>query len=268
MTAKVVASARSAERALTYVEALKAGGVAGEAIRVVVAPAAGPVGAVGGMGDSGGAGAGEWMGDAAGLLLCGGADIAPERYGDKALAAAGLELEPARDALEWDLLAAARDRGIPVWGVCRGFQLLNVFLGGSLWQDLPLQRPSGVAHELVAPRDLLAHEARLLAPQAPLGERLAAAGGPPLVNSLHHQGVRRLAPGLLAVAAAPDGLVEAAVLDAGEGSWWVRGVQWHPENLLALAEQRELWRDFAVAVAAFAGGGARTPAVAAATARS
>ncbi len=244
MTRTVVVSATSAARAVPYVEALKAGGVAAEAIRVVTvealaAPAEDPAAA-----------AGEWIGGAGGLVLCGGADIEPRRYGEEPLAGAGLELLPGRDALEWELLVAARDRRVPVWGICRGFQMLNVFLGGSLWQDLPLQRPGTVPHDLGSPPDLLAHEVSVLAPRTPLGERLVAAGSPPLVNSRHHQGVKRLAPGLLAVAAAPDGLVEAAVLAgaAGDGSWWLRGVEWHPENLLELAEQLLLWRDFAAAV--------------------
>jgi putative glutamine amidotransferase len=114
-----------------------------------------------------------------------------------------------------------------------------------------------------APPDLPVHGLRVLAPEAPLGARLAAAGPAPLVNSRHHQGVKRLGDGLLAVAAAEDGLIEAAVLGggpagtsaAGAGAadgdgWWVRGVEWHPENLLALPEQLALWHDFAVALRA------------------
>lgn len=268
--ARVVVSASSEDRAAPYVAALVAGGVPAEAIQVVE-PAPDGAGSSGGVGGRGRAGA-ELLGEAAGLLLCGGADVAPWRYGEEPLAAAGLEVLPARDELEWDLLEAARARRVPVWGVCRGFQVLNVFLGGTLWQDLPLQRPSAVPHECASPPDLLSHEVRVLAPDAPLAERLAAAGGRPLVNSRHHQAVRRLAPGLLAVAAAPDGMVEAAVLTGGAqptavwtggaqapavpggaadpGAWWVRGVQWHPENLLELGEQLELWRDFAAAAAA------------------
>jgi putative glutamine amidotransferase len=256
----VLVSATSAERAVPYVEALKAGGVAAEAIRVVTAQAMGAGGTAAAAGFSASQPAGraavrEWIGGAGGLLLCGGADIEPWRYGEEPVAAAGLELLPGRDALEWELLAAARDRRLPVWGVCRGFQMLNVFLGGSLWQDLPMQRPGTVPHDLGSPPDLLSHEVCVLAPRAPLGERLAAAGSRPLVNSRHHQGIRRLAPGLLAVAAAPDGLIEAAVL-TDDGFWWLRGVEWHPENLLELGEQLALWRDFAAAVAGFASQGA------------
>jgi putative glutamine amidotransferase len=192
-------------------------------------------------------------------VLCGGADVDPRRYGEELLPGAGVEPLPQRDALEWELLAAARDRRLPVWCICRGFQVLNVFFGGSLWQDLALQRPTAVAHDPdEVPHDLPVHALRVLAPAAPLGARLAAAGPAPRVNSRHHQGVKRLGDGLLAVAAAEDGLIEAAVLGGGPGEpaadgaggdgWWVRGVEWHPENLLTLPEQLALWRDFAAAL--------------------
>ena len=276
MSGEVLVSAATAARAVPYVAALVAGGVPGEAIRVVTpaAPARAAAAAV----------AAELVAGAAGLLLCGGSDVEPWRYGEAALPAAGLELAPERDALEWELLAAAREQRLPVFGICRGFQVLNVFLGGSLWQDLPSQRPGAVAHEMGQPPDLLAHAVRVLAPQAPLGERLAGAAQPPLVNSRHHQGVKRLGAGLLAVAEAPDGLIEAAILGdggergqggergdrgeggaAGDGGWWVRGVEWHPENLLHLAEQLALWQDFAAALGVHGPRGAgRRPAMAAA----
>lgn len=283
MGRRVLVSAATVARAAPYVEALAAAGLPAASVLVVTPGAS--------------AGAGELAAGAAALVLCGGSDVDPCRYGEEPLPGAGVEVAPERDALEWELLAAARERRLPVWGICRGFQVINVFLGGSLWQDLPLQLPGDVAHDPEAPPEALAHSLRVLAPEAPLGERLAAAGPGPLVNSRHHQGVKRLGAGLVAVAAAPDGLIEAAVLGngatwadggggrasagatpaaastasavegasggaAGAGSpgtagfpgmpprdgWWVRGVEWHPENLLALPEQLALWRDFAAAV--------------------
>jgi putative glutamine amidotransferase len=251
MSGAVLVSAATAARAVPYVEALTAAGVPAGSIRVVTPSAVED--------------AGELAAAATALVLCGGSDVDPRRYGEEPLPGAGVEVEPERDALEWELLAAARGRRLPVWGICRGFQLLNVFLGGSLWQDLPLQRPADVIHDPEAPPERLAHPLCVLAEQAPLGERLAAAGPSPRVNSRHHQGVNRLGAGLLAVAAAPDGLIEAAVLAAGaagtagaagagtpaapaDDGWWVRGVEWHPENLLALPEQLQLWRDFAAAI--------------------
>ncbi len=273
-TGTVLVSAATAAKAAPYVAALTVAGVPGESIRVVTPAGTAPDVA-------------ELAAGAAGLLLCGGADVDPRRYGEEPLPGAGVEPVPERDALEWELLAAARDRRLPVWAICRGFQVLNVFFGGSLWQDLPLQRqatsaetgdsPSSavvaaVVHDPDGPPDLLIHAVRVLAPEAPIGERLAAAGPAPRVNSRHHQGVRRLGDGLLAVAASEDGLIEAAVLaggfsggrgaggaaggnrghgDAGAvgaNGWWVRGVEWHPENLLALPEQLALWHDFAAAL--------------------
>ncbi len=299
----VLVAASSAQRAVPYVTALAAGGIPMESIRVVAA-AGGSASA--GVAATPGSGAGaappapiagphqaiavaaaglehtvaELAAGAAGLVLCGGDDVEPRRYGEEPLPGAGVEAVPERDALEWELLAAARARRLPVWAICRGFQVLNVFLGGSLWQDLQLQRPSAVAHDPGPPNDRLAHSVRVLAPETPLGERLAASGASggggaggadgaadaggtggalPRVNSRHHQGIKRLGDGLVAVAAAEDGLIEAAVLgdgaggggmplDGSAGGWWVRGVEWHPENLLALPEQLALWSDFAAAV--------------------
>lgn len=247
---RIVVSAATEARAVPYLAALAAAGLPSDALLVVTPETTAATASV----DSLFAGRGAGI---AGLVLCGGADVAPERYGEAPAAGAGLHVVAERDDLEWRLLGAAREHRVPVWGVCRGFQLLNVFLGGSLWQDLPMQRPGAAAHDREVPPDLLAHAIEVVEPLAPLGRQLARplahGGGAPLVNSRHHQGIKRLAPGLLAVAAAPDGLIEAAIgLDGADSAddaaaWWVRGVQWHPENLLALPEQLELWRDFASA---------------------
>jgi putative glutamine amidotransferase len=274
----VLVSATTEQKAAPYVAALTAAGVPGESIRVVL-PA--------GTATTTAAKAGELAAGAAGLVLCGGADVDPRRYGEETLAGAGVKALPERDALEWELLAAARQRRLPVWAICRGFQVLNVFFGGSLWQDLQLQRrarsaatgdrrsrgrPTAIVHDPdETPHDQPVHALRVLLPETPLGARLAAAGPAPRVNSRHHQGVKRLGDGLLAVAAAEDGLIEAAVLAGGEpggpaaagtpgtvaapaadghDAWWVRGVEWHPENLLALPEQLALWHDFAAALRA------------------
>lgn len=180
---------------------------------------------------------------ASGLVLCGGVDVAPELYGEQVLNDT-VEVFPERDAMEWALLEGAREAQVPVWGVCRGLQVLNVFLGGSLWQDLPSQHPTDIPHSADNPKDLLVHTVTVLEPQRPLGEILAKETA--WVNSRHHQAVKRLADGLVSVAEAPDGLVEAFVLDRPD--WWVRAVQWHPENLIAHAQHRALWEDFVRAV--------------------
>jgi putative glutamine amidotransferase len=223
------------EKAAAYVEALKAVGVTAEEIQVVT-----PAGlAEAGVTDPGR----ELVPGAAGLVLCGGLDVDPARYGEEVLPDGDVEIDPLRDAMEWDLLAAARAARLPVWAVCRGHQLLNVFLGGSLWQDLPSQRPSGIEHSITEPPDSIAHGLRVLDAGTALGEVLSRET--PRVNSRHHQAVKRLAPGLVSVAESPDGLIEAMELAGDEGArWWVRAVQWHPENLVAMAQQRALWEDF------------------------
>ena len=222
----ILVSTASDERAAPYLEALQAVGVPGDRIRVVTPSSEIPLR--------------ELAAGAQGLVLCGGIDVAPERYGEEVLPHANVEISPERDAMEWNLLDAAREANVPVWGVCRGFQVLNVYLGGSLWQDLPTQFPSQIDHSVSDTPDVLAHTVHVIEPEAPLGERLTREV--PRVNSRHHQAVKRLGEGLVPVALSPDGLVEAAFLD-GDG-WWVRGVQWHPENLIALAQQRALWLDF------------------------
>jgi putative glutamine amidotransferase len=235
----VVVSASSEERVAPYVAALRAAGIAAERIAVVTPDDAMYAG------DRGTAAAREAIAGAAGLVLAGGVDVDPARYGEAPLEGGGLELRPERDALEWELLAGARDRRVATFCVCRGLQVANVFLGGSLYQDIPSQLPGAIGHEVATPVDSLAHAVEPTGATTALGRRLA--GALRLVNSRHHQALKRLGAGLVAAAVSRDGLVEAAELPAGEG-WWLRGVQWHPENLIALAEQRVLWDDFAAAL--------------------
>ena len=216
------------EWAAPYVEALTSLGVPEAAIQVVSPLSEVPLR--------------DLAAQAGGLILCGGLDVDPARYGESRLPDANVEVNPDRDRLEWDLLDLARERRLPVWGICRGIQVLNVYLGGTLWQDVPSQVPGAVDHSLREPLDLLAHPVEVIEPDAPIGERLVRDADDARVNSRHHQAIRRPADGFVPVALSPDGLVEAAVLDRGD--WWVRAVQWHPENLVALAPQRALWNDF------------------------
>lgn len=225
----ILLSTSREERAAPYLAALQVAGVPAERLRVMTPAALDSVG--------------EAVAGAAGLLLCGGVDVDPARYGETVLADAGVEVLPERDELEWQLLAGARERKLPVWGVCRGLQVLNVFLGGSLWQDLPRQRPGALEHSQPDPVDALVHPVQADAETA-LGDRLSQEVA--LVNSRHHQAIRQLAPGLRAAARSSDGLVEA--VEGADGGWWLRAVQWHPENLVELAQQRRLWQDFAEAV--------------------
>lgn len=182
--------------------------------------------------------------EAAGLVLCGGSDIHPRYFGEAEIPEAQLDIEEDRDEMEWEILEGAREADTPVLGVCRGAQVLNVFLGGDLWQDLPRQKPGSLLHHLSYPRDALVHTITVTAPDTWLGDLLARETA--LVNSRHHQGIRRLAPDLIAVGHAPDHLIEAVSLAGDE--WWVQAVQWHPENLVPMAQGRALWRGFAAAV--------------------
>ncbi len=161
-----------------------------------------------------------------GLLLTGGGDIAPQRYGGEPHPAV-YGLRPSRDALEIALVREAITRGKPFLGICRGVQVLNVALGGTLYEDLPSQYPHALRHRSddKTEREMLAHGVRLAA-----GSRLARLFGTEHleVNSLHHQGVRDVASGLQATAWADDGLVEALEVP---GHPFGLAVQWHPEWL-------------------------------------
>ncbi len=157
-----------------------------------------------------------------GFLLTGGQDVQPAVYGEEQLPLTG-EVCRARDAMEAGLLALALRADKPVLGICRGIQFLNAALGGTLYQDLPAQHPSEVEHHQGRPYDAPAHAVTLV-PDTPLRALLGAETLP--ANSLHHQGVRTLAPTLRAMAHAPDGLVEAVYLPDKRFVW---AVQWHPE---------------------------------------
>ncbi len=157
-----------------------------------------------------------------GFLLTGGHDVSPEFYGACRLPVCGA-CSPERDRMEAEVLRIAMRADKPVLGICRGLQFINAALGGTLWQDLPSQRPSGIEHHQRPPYDTIAHSVRLL-PRSPLAGLL---GRDELaVNSYHHQGICTLADPLEAMAVAPDGLVEA-VRHPGQRFLW--GVQWHPE---------------------------------------
>lgn len=187
-----------------------------------------------------------WMARADGLLLTGGADLQPALYGEARLLEAKLDPPVAdRDQMEWDLLSLARDHRVPVFGICRGHQTLNVFLGGALHQDIELA--TGIpGHDCFADEgwalDHLAHEIVPARTQHPLAAWLARFLRP-LVNSRHHQAVKRLGAGLELVASAPGGIVEATASRVG-ADWWLRSVQWHPENLMDHEVHRGLFEQF------------------------
>jgi putative glutamine amidotransferase len=159
--------------------------------------------------------AADYAGALDGLVLQGGADISPLAYGEQPLKPQW-EGDPMRDRYEIDLVRAFTAGGKPVLGICRGAQLINVALGGSLHQDIPAHRSDDY--------DLHAHEVRL-EPGSGLA-RLYGETGPRRVVSIHHQAIKRLAPGLVVEARAEDGVIEAV---RGTGASYVCAVQWHPE---------------------------------------
>jgi putative glutamine amidotransferase len=187
------------------------------------------------------AAAGEIIRAAGGLLLTGGEDVDPSLYGET-LHPSVSGTNPLRDATELALLAAAREQRRPVLAICRGIQLLNVALGGTLVQDLPSQRPSAIRHDQPNDRDARTHDVAIVP-----GTRLAAATGATemAVNSYHHQAVNRLASGLRVTATAPDGVIEGVELE--DPDWWLIAVQWHPEDLTTDARSwdRGIFKAFA-----------------------
>ncbi len=185
-------------------------------------------------------------GDFDGVVLGGGCDVDPSRYGEAPRPDANLELDADRDRTDFELFERARRAGTPTLAICRGLQVVNVALGGSLVQDLPSQRPEAIGHETDQSRrknrTQLDHVVRVEA-----GTRLSgiAGAGELPVNSRHHQAIDRTAPGLTVSAVAPDGVIEA--VETAEP--WMLAVQWHPENLArADAASRRLFEDFARAV--------------------
>lgn len=157
-----------------------------------------------------------------GFLFTGGHDVAPSLYGEKPLNASVVPCRQ-RDEMEVAVLKEAMGQEKTILGICRGIQLINVALGGTLYQDLPLQHPSATEHHQKPPYDVPIHEVSIL-PDTPLAallqkDRLA-------VNSYHHQAVRDLAAGLEAMAVSEDGLVEALYRPQYPFLW---AVQWHPE---------------------------------------
>jgi putative glutamine amidotransferase len=167
-----------------------------------------------------------------GLLLTGGEDVVPERYGETA-AYPSVQSVPERDAVEFQLLEWALADGLPVLAICRGIQLLNVALGGSLYQDLPSDRPGHLGHDQMRADPPGArtepHHRVSVTPGSWLADLLGQIELD--VNSLHHQGIKRLGRGLVPVARAPDGLVEGVEAAEPDRSRFLVGVQWHPEEL-------------------------------------
>lgn len=174
-----------------------------------------------------------------GILLSGGGDIDPNRFGAYSHPAI-TAIDPDRDRVEIQLVQHAIQQNKAILGICRGIQTLNVALGGTLYTHIPDQHPNALHHAYLegCPRSYLAHQVHVQ-PGTHLLEILSVPDLP--VNSMHHQGINHLAPNLIATAHAPDGLIEAVEL---KGYHFGLAVQWHPEWLTDQACMRALFRTF------------------------
>lgn len=185
-----------------------------------------------------------------GLLLTGGGDVEPSRFGATRHPETG-EPDLQRDEVEWRLAEAALAMGMPVFGICRGIQLLACVAGGTLIQDIPSERPGSLVHQGSPPRENAQHVVTLDRETA-MGRLLADAAGTEIVevNSFHHQALTEVPVGFRRVASAPDGIIEAMERDALDltartGAGYVVGVQWHPEDRWAIAaHDRALFETF------------------------
>ena len=174
-----------------------------------------------------------------GVLFSGGGDVHPDRYRSEAHPKVNF-VDEDRDRVEIELFHDVVARKMPFFGICRGLQVVNVALGGSLYEDLQDQYPVSLKHDCAPqnPPDFLAHFVEI-EDDSLIGTILGVREAE--VNSMHHQGIRNLAPAVEATAYAPDGLVEA--IEMTNYPFGI-GVQWHPEWLLGNLGMRTLFRTF------------------------
>ncbi len=170
--------------------------------------------------------AAEIVGRLDGILFTGGVDIDPAHYGETVLNES-VEIDSHRDAIDMLYAGAAIGSKLPILGICRGEQLLNVVLGGSLYQDLPTQKPSDIAHRQKEEFNLPSHKI-IVAKGSLLHDIMKK--DTLLVNSAHHQAVKAPSDKILVTAYAPDGVVEA--YQGTERGRWLLAVQFHPEALV------------------------------------
>ena len=179
-----------------------------------------------------------------GFLFTGGPDVDPHLYSEEYSNELG-PLCPRRDILEKAYFEEVLKHNIPALGICRGLQLFNVLLGGSLFQDLPSMYPSNISHRQKVTHDILTHDVKINK-DTPLYTCL---GVDTLgVNSFHHQGIKELGDGLEIMAKADDDLVEAIRLPSHKFLW---AVQWHPELLWGKEDSsRKIFKAFVDALGA------------------
>lgn len=175
------------------------------------------------------------------LLLSGGADVDPHAYGAEPHPRLG-EVDPVRDHFEIALVKAARAAGLPIFGVCRGMQVVNVAFGGTLIQDIPAQIPGAIRHDQTTVD--LHHPSHSVSLVEGTQLRALVGSAHARVNSFHHQAVERIAEGFRVTARASDGVLEAMEHEQGP---WFQCVQWHPERLADDPVTRALFQAFVAA---------------------
>ncbi|MDB4909435.1 MAG: putative glutamine amidotransferase [Gemmatimonadetes bacterium] len=178
-----------------------------------------------------------------GVFLPGGVDMDPDQYSESRLPVCGVT-DPDRDRVEVALVRWAMEEQKPVLAVCRGVQVLNVAAGGTLYQDLAEWCEAAIKHDYwpnePRQRQDLVHDV-FIEPQTVLASIMGA--GATTVNSMHHQGIKKLAPGLVVNARAPDGLIEG--VEGRDDESFLLGVQWHPEELVeSISTARRLFEAF------------------------
>lgn len=154
-----------------------------------------------------------------GVLLPGGGDIDPSRYGSTESDESVYDVDEAQDTVDLDLASYALEHGIPILAICRGLHVVNVLRGGTLVQDMPVHHRT-LTHDVVFDRD---------------AARLGLVDSHVRASCYHHQALDRIGDGIRVVARAEDGVVEAAVI---ESAGWAIGVQWHPEDTAATDRQQ------------------------------
>ncbi len=184
-----------------------------------------------------------------GLVLVGGGDVDPQHFGDERHPEV-YGVEPESDSLELALAKAAVELGKPMFAICRGLQVLNVALGGTLDQHIT-DRPGLINHG--DPRRGHAEHPVELEPGSLIAKAVGGAGRVESAWSFHHQAIGRLAPGLVVTGRTADGVVEAVELEAAHDRPWMVGIQWHPERLAHVDGQNQALFDEFVAACARSG---------------
>jgi putative glutamine amidotransferase len=175
-----------------------------------------------------------------GIILSGGGDVAHHLFNGEPHAEIG-NVSQDRDSIEVNLVKLALNKHFPIFGICRGIQVINIAMGGTLFTHIPAQYKTTIDHNSpdIKGRDFLAHEVNIN-PESELFRAMETKNI--RVNSFHHQAIKDLAPGLVVTATASDGLIEGVELI--DCAFPFFGVQWHPECLPDLREQRNLFSAF------------------------